>query len=419
MNPDLSDPNRTTVRNLATLFAVSALIGVGASIYEVALPLYFNRLGMSWANMGWIYGAAAAITFVIRVGLGMWSDRAGRKVVYVLTLFSSGLATLATPMIHAMVPQALLRSVADPSIKAREEMHSVLLYEDSPKRFRRVFGQTRGVEYVFHVVGLLASAWFLARMAGFGEDVALFWIFVAASVTLLASGAVFMLLYRERPRREFDKSRVSWSDLLRPRLSRPMWILTASNFVFFFGIQVSHCFALQLFFVEKYGASTGDIFILGALHRVGSALPLLFLSHVFHRNLKRWLMFFLVTEGFFVALPGFLPGGETFVVFGLELSAYWTAVTLWLFHDVLGRGLWLPMQQELIQRHSNPASRGKDVSLSQSIATIGAVMAPFVAGWLRDWPGIDRSITVNFPFIFSGIGMVVSALMLIPLPKGE
>ena len=409
-------PRPSANRNLVVLFAVSALIGVGAAVYEVGLPLYFRELGMTWTHMGWVYGAAAAVTFAIRVGLGAWSDRAGRKIAYVVALGGAGLATLATPFFRSVLVQGAIRSVADPTIKAREALHSVLLYEDSPSRFRGVFSRTRGVEFAFHVVGLLAAAWFLARMAGVDGANPLRWIFMGAASMLLMSGWLFAFLYAERPAGDGPRPRLAWGDLLRPRLSRPMWILTASNFVFLFGVFISHCFALQLFFTEKYGAEPGDIFVIGALHRVACAIPLLLVGQVFRSHLKRWLMLFLVLEGVFIALPGFLPAGDTLHVLGLALPGLWTAVAVWLVHDLLGMGVWLPLQQELMQRHSRPESRGKDVSLAQSIAATGAILAPFVAGRLREWPGLDPALTVNFPFIFSGLGVMLSALVLIPLP---
>ena len=404
--------------NYVVLMVVSILIGLGVAVYEVALPLYFNRIHLSWMDMGWIYGASALLTFVLRVGLGAWSDRVGRKLVYVLTLFTAGISAWLTPAVRSFLGQGALRSVAEPSMRVREAMHATLLYESSPPRFRRTFSRTRGVEFLFHFLGLLAAAWLVAAIAktGGSPEGALF---RGASATLVLAGLVFAFRYHEPPTHAPDRPGLRWRDLFHASLPRPLWVMAASEFVFMFSVFISHCFALQLFFKEKYGASDATVFVIGALHRLACALPLLFVGQVFHRRLRFWIMTFLVLEGVFLALPGFLPGGSSYSVAGLSLPAVWVAVGIWLIHDFCGMGLWLPMKQELMQRYSRPETRGKDISLVQSIGALGVVAAPFAAGALRQWPGVAPQVAVNFPFIFSGLGVACSAVILLLLPSGS
>ena len=402
-------------KNSVVLILVSILIGLGAAVYEVALPLYFKRIDFSWMEMGWIYGAAALLTFAMRVGLGAWSDRVGRKLVYVLTLFAAGASAWVTPMVRSFFGQGALRSVAEPSLRVREAMHATLLYEASPKGFRRVFSRTRGIEFLFHFLGLLAAAAVVRWMAGrsASPEAALF---RGASVTLALAGLVFAFTYHEPPTHEPDRPGLRWRDLFHPSLPRPLWVMAASEFVFMFSVFISHCFALQLFFKEKYGASDATIFTIGALHRLACAVPMLCVGRLFRRRLRFWIVTFVVLEGVFLALPGFLPGGSSYSALGVTLPAVWVAVGIWLIHDLCGMGVWLPMKQELIQRHSRPETRGKDLSLVQSIGALGAVAAPFAAGALRDWPGVAPDIAVNFPFIFSGLGVACSAAILLLLP---
>ncbi len=403
---------------MQTLFAVSIFLGMGVAIYEVALPLYLKGIGFSWMEMGWVYGAGALITFVIRVGMGAWSDRVGRKPAYVWSLLIGGLSTLLTPLSSLVFVQAALRSVAEPMTRVREAMHSVLLYEDSPTRFLNIFSKTRGVEFLFHFLGLLGAGWCMSRMAAAAVSSPVIWAIAAAAGMLILSGGIFGALFHEHKLRDANRPTLSWRDLLKPRLTRPMWVMTASMFVFNLSIFISHCFALQLFFKEKYGATDPDIFLVGALHRVACALPLLLLSHLFARRQKTWLMTFLLIEGVFIALPGFMPATKSFVIGGVAVPALWMAVGVWLFHDILGMGLWLPMQQALLQRYSHPESRGKDVSLATALSAIGAIMSPFIAGWLRDLLIVAADFRVNLPFIVSGAGVMLSALVLLGI-RGE
>jgi len=399
------------------LFAVSGLIGLGVAIYEVAFPLYAKDVGFSWTSMGWIYSVAALLTFLIRVGMGTWSDRAGRKVVYVVSLLATGAARFLTPFFRGPVTLGALRCVAEPTAKVRDAMHSVLLYEDAPESFRSRFSKTRGVEFLFHSVGLVLAGWSLAIMARSGVRHGHAWIMGIASLVLIVSGIVFGAFYRERSQHETARAGVSWRQFLHSDLNGPMWIMTISIFVFTFAVMISHGFALQWFFMEKFDATQPQVFRIGALHRVGCAIPLLFFGHVFRRNLKLWLAFFLVTEGIFIALPGLMPRATTYRILGIEMSALWTAVGVWLVHDILGMGVWLPIQHELLQRHSRASSRGRDISLATGLGALGGVASPLVAGWLRELDGISREAAVNLPFLVSGAGIVVSSVFLLWLPR--
>jgi len=417
VNNDPTATERIARGNLVTLFTVSIFLGVGVAIYQVALPLYLKSVGFSWMDMGWVYGLGAIVTFAIRVGMGAWSDRVGRKLVYVLSLVATGVATMLTPLFANLYVQAALRSVVDPMIRVRMAMHSVLLYEDSPKRFLNVFSKTRGVEFLFHFLGLLAAGACMQWMARERIESPVAWVMVGAAGMLMLSGGIFGALFRERRLRDSTRPALSWRDLARPRLSRPMWIMTASMFVFALSIQISHCFALQLFFKEKFAATNGDIFTIGALHRAACALPMLLMSHLFRRRQQRWLTLFLAIEGLFIIAPGFMPSSGAFGIGGIGVSALWLAVFVWLFHDILGMGLWLPMQHALLQRFSSADSRGKDVSLATALSALGGVASPFIAGWLRDLPCASESVRVNLPFIASGAGVMLSAVVLLGLPK--
>jgi len=405
-------------RNLTTLFVVSILLGLGGAVYEVSLPLFLKRAGLTWMNMGWIYSIAAIVTFVVRIGLGAWSDRVGRKVIYVGSLIVTGAATLLTPFFPTIGMQTVLKSVTDPTSKVREAMHSVLLYECWPGKFKRVFSKTRGLELVFHFVGLLIVAWILTRLALRGVAAPHTAFLIAAAAMFIVSGFILGAWFREGPRHVPDRPAVTWRNFIRLHLTPPMWVLTISIFVFTASVTISHCFVLQLFFQEKYGASDADIFAIGAWHRLVPGLTLLFLGHWFHKHMRTWLMVFLISEGIFMAAPGFIPaGGGGLVVGSVVVPMLWVSVGIWLMHDFLGMGLWLPMQQELLQRYSRPDARGEDMSLSTALGALGGVPAPFIAGWLRQLETVPPELALNLPFIVSGIGTALSALILIALPR--
>jgi hypothetical protein len=79
----------------------------------------------------------------------------------------------------------------------------------------------------------------------------------------------------------------------------------------------------------------------------------------------------------------------------------------------------VPIQQVLLQRHSGADTRGEEIGLSTALGALGAVPAPFLAGWLRSFPGLASDAAVNLPFIVSGVGVALSALVLLWLPKED
>jgi len=77
-------------------------------------------------------------------------------------------------------------------------------------------------------------------------------------------------------------------------------------------------------------------------------------------------------------------------------------------HDVVGAGLWTPIQSEIIQRYCRESTRGLDLSKTLVLSAAGGAIGPVIAGFLADrW--------ISAPFIVSGILVIVGALVLLGL----
>jgi len=99
--------------------------------------------------------------------------------------------------------------------------------------------------------------------------------------------------------------------------------------------------------------------------------------------------------------------GLTLVASGL-IPTFWPATIVWLLHDLVGAGIWVPIQSTLIQQYARENSRGADVAKAMAIAAIGSIFGPILAGYL--YP-----ISVDLPFIVGGAIIALSALILLPL----
>ncbi len=393
-----SKESRHFSHNFKILIAVSATLGLAIAIYENVLPLYLTQINLSLPVIGWIFAAAALCTYLFRVGAGAWSDRAGPKVVYGLMLVAQGVASLFTPLTHSIIGQGILKCIREPAVRTRETIHAILLYEESDHKFLHLFGRSRGVEYVFQFLGLLLASVGVGMMAKRGVGHPLELLIFASAVLLFISSFLFIGGFRATPRAETLNGSVTLRDILHPKLSRELWILTASEFVFNIGLSCSHSFMMPVFFSEKYGASASMTLLIMALHRLSIALPMFFAARLVAERLKRVYVIFVFAEGALIAAPGFIP---------------WLApaAAVWLFHDFFGAGIWMPAQQALIQKHSDPAARGKQVGMVLAIGYLGTVVGNVLAGYLAGMTVVSHSMAISLPFIVGGALVAATAFL--------
>ena len=144
-------------RNVGTLLVTAMLFGLSAAVYDTALPVYLDRVGMSPRSMGWIYFVPALLAVVAPIIIGVWSDRIGRKVIFAFVLVAQGIATLLTPLFSGKWMQLAVKCLRDPCFQSREALHSVMLQDAAPRRFLTYFGKTRGAEFLMQFVGLFNS----------------------------------------------------------------------------------------------------------------------------------------------------------------------------------------------------------------------------------------------------------------------
>lgn len=382
--------------NFKVLIAVSAVMGLAIAIYENVLPLYLTQIHISLQRIGWIFAAAALCTYLFRVGAGAWSDRAGPKVAYGLMLIAQGVASLFTPLTHSVIGQGILKCLREPAMRTRETIHSILLYEESDHKFLHIFGRSRGVEFVFQFLGLMLAAVGVTLMARRGVAHPLEILILASAALFFGSSFLFIGGFRATRRPQTSGGAITLRDILRPKLNRELWILTVSEFVFTIGLSCSHSFMMPLFFSGKYGASASVTLFIMALHRLSIALPMFFTTRLVGERLKRVYVIFVFIEGVLIAAPGFIP---------------WLvpATGIWLLHDFFGAGIWLPAQQALIQRHCDPAVRGKQVGIVLAIGFLGTIAGNILAGYLAGMKSVEPSTAISLPFIVGGALVAVTA----------
>jgi MFS family permease len=382
-------------RNVRVVLAVSVIFGATAGIYEFILPYYLKQRGLSFESMGAIFAVSAAGMLALRVVMGGLADRWGRKLFYSLSLGGSAVAMGLTPLSASVWGQGLFKSLREAMTVTRDTLHPVILYEESRGRFMYFIGKTRGFEFLFQAAGTVVSGVTFATLGTGGN------LYLAAALTALAF-VVFSLFFREKWRPQQSSGRLGLRDLLSFRMHRNLKVITISIFIFNIGMTMSHCFIMPLFFSDKFGASAQTVAWVMVGHRLTIALPLLFAGTMAMRNLKGVYIVALLIEGA-------IQGGAALI----PAPHFVAAAVVWLLHDFLGAGVWIPVQNLIIQDHTRPETRALEVGKILAFGGIGTIFGPFLAGYL------SQRVNVSAPFLFSGIGMMLSAIPLLWLRLGE
>lgn len=129
-----------------------------------------------------------------------------------------------------------------------------------------------------------------------------------------------------------------------------------------------------------------------AFHRLSLGLPMILAGKIVKWNLKRTMIIFIVVQGIFTVLTA-IP------------ASFIAAAVMWLMHDFVGASLWAPARNTLIQHHARDESRGLDVGMVLAWQGLGWIFGPLIAG-------VVSKYSINYPFLFSGVIIVLSVIPL-------
>jgi len=387
--------------NVAILFVVCVGYGFSTGCVDFVVPYYLRSLGMSFKTIGTIFTVSAIAMFFLRLYLARLSDLVGRKALYVGSLVLSSVSFLAFPFVRSLLGLAGLRTGADLSFSVRETMHATALYETRAHGYLNLQGKTRGVEMLFTALGTLAGGYLLFSYAA---------AFAVPFVVLMATTAAFSVWFAEPAELAVSRSRTGLLELVTTAFPREIKVLGLSGFIFGIAISMSHRYMPPLFFSAKFQLAEGTVAQIQLVHILSHVLPLFLVGWLVTRRLKTVFFWTLLVEGVFLGLAG------CFGRLGPTLFFWWT-------HDIIGAGLWAPIQWALIQRYARKESRGLGASFVPAAMALGSIPGPFLAGQLAELTRvpftaipISEAVAVSLPLVVSGAIMVASAIPLLWLP---
>ena len=384
-HPDF--PERTTIR---AYYASMFLYWGALYIYSPILSVYAQSLGASFTTVGMVVGAYGFVQMWLRIPLGVWSDRLGRRLpfLYAGHFFNLvgclGLAMAPTP-IYLVIFRGVLGISAATWVAFTVLFASYFPPNQSPKAMG-VVTAINGISLI--VVNGLGGQ--IAEMWGMGTT-------FYAGASLAAIGLVATVPIKEhRMTRQPPTSRQIWRIITHPALMLIAAITALNHYSFWattFGFIPLHA--------ENLGASKFALGIIG----VAALVPYTLTAPMNHHFAARL--------------------GENRAVFVGILVMAVTMFVVPLIHNIpvlvisqgasgFGRGLVYPLLMGLSIREISGEDRATAMGVFQAIYAIGMFLGPTTTGAVADVVGLSGA------FIIAGTVSVIAAVAaLILLGRGD
>lgn len=349
-------------------------------VYSPILSVYAQSLGASFTTVGMVVGAYGFVQMWLRIPLGIWSDRLGRRLpfLYAGHFFNLvgclGLAMALTPM-WLVIFRGVLGISAATWVAFTVLFASYFPPDQSPKAMGIVTA-INGIALI--VVNGLGGQ--IAQMWGMGAT-----FYVGA--VLAAAGLIATVPIKEhRTKRRPPTLRQIWRIITPPALMLIASITALNHYSFWattFGFIPLHA--------ENLGASK---FVLGLIG-VAALVPYTLTAPMNHH--------------FAVRL------GENRAVFiGILVMAV-TMLVVPLIHNIpllavsqgvsgFGRGLVYPLLMGLSIREISSEDRATAMGVYQAVYAIGMFLGPTTAGAVADAVGLSGA------FIIAGTVSVIAAM---------
>ena len=345
-----------------------ALFWMSLYVYVPVLPTYARDLGAPLGVVGLVVGVYGLAQIVLRIPLGLASDRLGRRKPFFGLLATAGAATLAlAPAAWAL---ALGRAIV--GVGASTFVVSLIYLADlfPSGQLARAVSVLVAVSQLSQVVILIAGG-LVAERWGVPTT---FW----AAAGLALAGMLLLAPVPERPPTGSQSAGIG--SLVRSGLRRDVVTVSAIAAVLQYGT-----FGLTYAFLPVYardlGATESALGLLTTAAVAASALAALALAFVGDRVHARGA----VMVGFLMAA---LSAAAVPMI--ADLGVLTASQALGGF----GRGLVFAPLATLSIRRVPPRERGAAMGVFQAVYALGMFLGPATSGALAEWLGLDRMFLV-------------------------
>lgn len=375
-------PEKTTIR----AYYVSMFLYWGALyVYSPILSVYAQSLGASFTTVGLVVGAYGFVQMWLRIPLGIWSDRLGRRLpfLYAGHFFNLvgclGLALAPTPM-YLIAFRGVLGISAATWVAFTVLFASYFPPDQSPKAM--------GVVTAINGISLIV-------VNGSGGQIAETWGMGAtfyAGAVLAAMGLIATVPIKEhRTHRQPPTFKQIWRIMTHPALMLIASITALNHYTFW---------ATTFGFIPVHAANLGASKLTLGIIGVAALVPYTLTAPMNHH--------FAVRLGENRAVfTGILVMGVT--MFLVPLIRNIPLLTIAQGASGFGRGLVYPLLMGLSIREISAEDRATAMGVFQAVYAIGMFLGPATAGAVADAVGLSGA------FIIAGTVSVIAAVAALTL----
>ena len=371
-----------------SLFVVSTFLYWGSLyVYVPILSVYTQQLGSSLSMVGLVVGAYGITQVVLRVPLGVFSDRLGRRKPFILVgAFTAALGALGLAL--SSDPWTLFLSRALTGVAASSWVAFTVL-------FSSYFPPRQAVRAMSLATLVSGSSQLVATFAG-GQIAQQFGYLATFYVGLALAGLAFAISLRVQEEVRPSANPPTWSQVFRIA-TVPLLLLVSFNAVLSQYAAYVTTYAFTPIYAERVGASRADQGLLVTAMLVswtiGQPLAGMLVERLGERLVVALGMALaagaIAATPFVTALPGLL---------GLQaLSGF-------------GRGVGFPVLMGLSVRYLPQEQRATAMGVFQAVYALGMFAGPSAGGLIADALGLDMV------FYSTGLVCLLSAGLSLALP---
>lgn len=378
---------RAVTGRMAVFTAVTILYWISLYTYVPVLSPYMEDRGYSYSMIGIVLGSYGLVQILVRLPLGIWSDRIGVRKPFIVT----GMAATAASCLLFLIPGHWGWSLAARAMAGVAAStwvgFTVLFASYYPKEeatramgtisFLTVVGQLSGMA----VSGLLAE--------GFGWNAT----FVAGAIAGAAGLALAWGIHE--PPGNPDRVPMQTKDLAAVVRSPMLWRVSVLSilahgilFITMFGFTPSQ--AIQL------GADKSSLTLLSVCFMVPHAVTAILSGKRFAPRFGPWN----------TALAGFAVSTVCTAIIPFVPSFALLCVTQAV--NGFAQGLHMPLLLGLAIQEIEPAKRATAMGFYQAVYALGMFTGPFIAGWLNEAYGLAGGF-----YLGAAIGLFAALLTLV------
>ncbi|AEQ52339.1 MFS transporter [Pelagibacterium halotolerans] len=381
-------PNPSRALSLSTIaFTVCFAVWTIFSIIGVRIK---DELGLSETEFGLLVGTPVLTGSLIRLLLGIWTDRFGGRIVYTLTMVASAVATLLLAFAQTypqMLVAALGVGIAGGSFAVGVAYVSRFYPAGKQGTALGIFG-----------VGNVGAA--VTKFAAPVIMVALGWqaVAVAWAIALIVMAAVFWFMSEDDPvirsRQTTGAKGRRFADEFAPLANLQVWRFSLYYF-FAFGAFVALSLWLPRYLIEVYGFDITTAGMIAAFYSIPASVFRAYGGHLSDRIGARTVMYWTLAVSavatFILSIPQTgitLNGIDGPIHFEIAIGAVGFIAVAFVL------GFFMSLGKAAVYKHIPvyyPGSVGAVGGLVGMIGGLGGFILPIAFGILNDLTGVWTS----------------------------